>query len=463
MLDEYNRPLSVSSDGNDEKNVILWLDHRAKVEAEFINKTGHDILKYVGGRVSLEMQIPKLLWLKKNRPLSCWNHARYFFDLPDFLTWRSTGDDSRSLCSVVCKWNYDAENETWPKDYFEKIGLEDLANDNYQKIGNSVKCSGLPVGTGLSVKAAFDLGLLPNIPVGHSMIDAHAGALALLGADCRNDNGDLSLFSKLALICGTSSCHMSLCKEPTLVPGVWGPYKSALYADLFLHEAGQSATGILLDELIKTHPAYGSTIRNSGPSHHIYQHLNDVLLRLQAESKLDSGVHELTRDFHIWPDFHGNRSPIADPTLRGMLSGLTLTQDENNLAVFYLTIVQGLAYATRHIIEALKAAGRGKFEGIIICGGLSKNEMFNQTHADICGIPVYVPEETESVLLGAAILGSLAAKVFPDILSASKAMGGNSKVILPKDSTTNYHNRKYKVFLKMLDDQMVYKNIMNEI
>lgn len=66
-------------------------------ETNFINATRHDILKYVGGKVSLEMQCPKLLWLKTNLNLSCWTKVGRFFDLPDFLTWKCTDDDSRLL------------------------------------------------------------------------------------------------------------------------------------------------------------------------------------------------------------------------------------------------------------------------------------------------------------------------------------------------------------------------------
>lgn len=64
-------------------------------ETNFINETNHEILKYVGGKVSLEMQCPKLLWLKTNLNLNCWAKAGRFFDLPDFLTWKCTGVDSR--------------------------------------------------------------------------------------------------------------------------------------------------------------------------------------------------------------------------------------------------------------------------------------------------------------------------------------------------------------------------------
>ena len=72
------------------------MDHRAEEQANHINKLNHDILKYVGGKVSLEMEIPKLLWLKNNLPIS-WQRAALFFDLPDFLTWKATNSESRFI------------------------------------------------------------------------------------------------------------------------------------------------------------------------------------------------------------------------------------------------------------------------------------------------------------------------------------------------------------------------------
>lgn len=70
------------------------MDHRAVHEARAINQTRHDLLRFVGGQVSLEMQTPKLVWIKKNLP-ETWAKATRFFDLPDYLTFRSTGSDAR--------------------------------------------------------------------------------------------------------------------------------------------------------------------------------------------------------------------------------------------------------------------------------------------------------------------------------------------------------------------------------
>lgn len=187
------------------------MDHRASKEADQINSTKHDLLKCVGGKVSIEMEIPKVLWLKVNLFENCWSKLGKLFDLPDFLTWKCTGDDTRSLCSIVCKWNYDGFNKKWSKDFFEKCGLNDLCANDYDILGKNVTSPGTSIGNRLNGKAAQELGLNVGTPVAGSMIDAHAGALCLLGCTAEGIDDDIS--SKMALICGTSSCHMSVERE----------------------------------------------------------------------------------------------------------------------------------------------------------------------------------------------------------------------------------------------------------
>lgn len=84
------------------------------------------------------------------------------------------------MCSVVCKWNYDAVAGGWSDEYFGRIGLADLAENSYARIGKIVREPGSSIG-GLNEIAAKEFGLPAGIPVATSMIDAHAGALALFG------------------------------------------------------------------------------------------------------------------------------------------------------------------------------------------------------------------------------------------------------------------------------------------
>jgi ribulose kinase len=72
-----------------------------------------------------------------------------------------------------------------------------------------------------------------------------------------------------------------------------------------------------------------------------------------------------------------------------------------------------------------------------------------------------LPKEPEAVLLGAAVLGAVAAGVFTDILDAMKSMNAGADRIHPdKGSAAEYHDRKYKVFRRMHDDQMAYRHLM---
>ena len=60
VIDATGNPLTVSSSGDPRRNVIVWMDHRAMAEARRVNETHDDVLRYVGGSISPEMEIPKL-------------------------------------------------------------------------------------------------------------------------------------------------------------------------------------------------------------------------------------------------------------------------------------------------------------------------------------------------------------------------------------------------------------------
>src|SRR6202140_1652645 len=127
VLDAAGGPLTVSASGDERRNVIVWMDHRALAEARQVNETQDDVLRYVGGSISPEMEIPKLLWLKRHLP-STYRSAGHFFDLADYLSFRATGSRLRSICTLACKWNYLAHEQRWSNSYFERVGLGALGS-----------------------------------------------------------------------------------------------------------------------------------------------------------------------------------------------------------------------------------------------------------------------------------------------------------------------------------------------
>ncbi len=460
VLDANDKPLPVNDEGDSARNIIVWMDHRAIEETEEINAGGYEVLKYVGGRLSPEMETPKLKWLKKNLP-ETWAKAGRYLDLADFLTYRSTGVDSRSLCTVVCKWTYlghEGAGGRWDRDYFKAIGIDDVFDNG--RVSESVLPMGSYIGN-LSPDSAAELGLTTDCATGIGIIDAHAGGLGLLGAIWeRGAEIDLKrLETALALIGGTSNCHMAVSRNPIFIDGVWGPYFGAMVPGLWLTEGGQSAAGSAIDHSINDHAnatRLHAQAKERGVT--VYQLLNAELERLRAAAGYDT-LARLTKNIHVLPDFIGNRSPYGDPHIRGIVDGISLDESITSQALRYYATVQGVAYGTRDIVRAMNESGY-QIDTMFVTGGGTKNPVWLQEHADATGLTLILPKEPEAVLLGSAILAATAAKAYPDIYSAMQGMGGRGEVVEPNPETADYHNAKFTAFREMYREQALRRNIM---
>lgn len=435
-------PVSVDPAGAEGQDVVLWMDHRAVGEAHEINAIGGEPLARVGGTISPEMQMSKLLWLKRNLP-EAWRAATAFHDLPDWLVRRATGTDARSVNSLVCKWGYLGERglagEGWDDGFLSAIGLADLAENGHTRIGTELILPGRPAGT-LSEAAAGELGLAPGLPVAAGMIDAYAGALGTFGA---RGEGEAAPGERLALIAGTSACHIVETDDSVSVPGVWGPYPQVLTPGRIALEAGQSAAGALLDAVIARQ---GSSAGMTGGASGAAVALSERLDALAPKGGLARA--ELTRARHVQPDFHGNRAPLADPDRRGMIAGLTLGTGPDDLALDYLATIQALAYGTRAILDAMAAQGLAVSD-IVMSGGLAANADYVTAHADATGCRVLVPEGEEPVLRGAATAAAVAAGAFADLTEGAAAMAGPARACHPDPDARDYHDRKFAVFTAM--------------
>ncbi|KAL8488827.1 hypothetical protein ACS0TY_024474 [Phlomoides rotata] len=481
-VDYDGEPVTVSWSSDARRNVIVWMDHRAVNQAERINSSKSPVLEYCGGAVFPEQQPPKLLWVKENLQES-WSMTSRWMDLSDWLSYRATGDDTRSMCTTVCKWNYlghahmqqinekdsrDMEALGWDDDFWEEIGLGDLVDSHHSKIGRSVAFPGHALGSGLTPDAAKELGLVAGTPVGTSLIDAHAGGVGVMESVPVMDPGSTdvdeeAICHRLVLVCGTSTCHMAISKSKLFIPGVWGPFWSGMVPEYWLTEGGQSATGSLIDHIIENHVASPRLAnRAAARSISIFELLNEMLESLKQEVG-SPFLAALTKDIHVFPDFHGNRSPIADPISKGIICGLTLDTSEKQLALLYHATIQALAYGTRHIVEHCNDKGH-KIDTLLACGGLTKNPLFIQEHANITGYPIVLPRENESVLLGAAILGAVASKNYSTVREAMKALNAPGQVVHPSSDPKirKYHDGKYRIFRDLYEQQLSHRSIMKE-
>ena len=286
----------------------------------------------------------------------------------------------------------------------------------------------------LTAQAAAELGLSEKCRVGAGVIDAYAGALGVLGGFA-GDEQDIG--RHLALIAGTSSCVMAMSPDPQPFAGVWGPYYGAALPKLWLSEGGQSATGALLDHIIRWHGAGGEPDAA----------MHAKIARRVAELRATEGDNLAAR-LHVLPDFHGNRSPLADPHAVGVVSGLTLDSSFDSLCKLYWRTAVGIALGVRHVLEALNENGY-LIDTLHVTGGHTKNPLLMELYADATGCTVVEPLADEAVLLGTGMIAATAAGLFPDLNAACLAMqqGGRTRPSNPKSS--GRFDRDYKVFLEM--------------
>ncbi|MBP0493886.1 FGGY-family carbohydrate kinase [Pararoseomonas indoligenes] len=416
-----------------EADVFCWADHRGEAEAEAITATGDRLLEHTGGTLSPEMHLPKLLWLARHDP-AAWARVTGARDLCDALAWRATGADRHSLCGLACKWPFLPADgpEAWRRELLADLGLADLPSRG------ALSEPPQPVGAvhGRLMKgAATELGLPSGLPVATGLIDAEAGTLGALGPDFA-----ATMNGTLVLIGGTSTCLMAFAPDSRHIPGVWGPFRDAVFPGLWLHEAGQSLTGAALDAVLETHPAGP---RRADPAAHAAA-VAQIAARLAAEGPAFAAGR------HLVPDWLGNRSPLGDGRARALVAGVGEERSERDFLEAYYATARGIVLQARQIIDHLDAHGYA-IRRVALSGGHARNSLLVALYRDALGRDLVLPRTPEPVLLGTAMAASVAAGWQPDLLTAVGNMGTGGEVLAADPAWGRAHELAYGIYGRLFE------------
>lgn len=370
---------------NPHAYVKLWKHHGAKEEIEQILNAAHsDLARYLGTygfNVSSEWMIPKILELKNKAP-DILKETTYIMEAGDWIVSLLVGKNVRSNCARGFKsfWN---EENGFEFDFFEKID-DDLSKIIKEKLDGKLVKIGQRAGT-LTEEMSQLLGLPTNTPVAAAIIDAHA---ALLGIGAVKPN-------QFTMVMGTSTCHLMLHDKQSKIQGISGSVKDAIIPGLYAYEAGQSAVGDLFESVSKQVPKeYASEAEQRQIS--VFD-----LLEMKASQKGIGETGLVALDWH-----NGNRSPLSNSDLSGMIIGLTL---QTKIEDIYRAYIEATAFGTKMIMNSYEDAHLAVHE-VFACGGIpKKNALLLQIYADILNKPIHVSDSDYAPAIGAAILGAVAA------------------------------------------------------
>lgn len=319
-----------------------------------------------------------------------------------------------------------------------------------------------------------------GVAVGSPVIDAYAGWIGTVGAkvNLREEylskeaasNSVQQAFTRLAAVAGTSTCHLAMSDKPVFVHGVWGPYRDVLIPDYWLAEGGQSATGELLKHVLETHPAFQEAMSVAETFNaNIYDYLNEHLREMQEKLNAPT-VSYIGRHFFFYGDLFGNRSPIADPDMKGSVIGLSNDRSLDNLALHYYATLEFIALQTHQIVESMNEAGH-IISSIFMSGSQCQNPILMELMATACSMPVLIPRYVHAAVVhGAAMLGAKAASTNKEgesesLWSIMDRMSKPGKAVYPnKDAgEKKLLEAKYKVFLEQCQQQRQYRKDIDAV
>lgn len=334
------------------------------------------------------------------------------------------------------------------------------------------------IGT-LCEKAASDLGLPAGIAVGAGVIDAYAGWIGTVGAKVRLRNENLQagvdkndvsqVFTRLAAVAGTSTCHLAMSEKPVFVDGVWGPYRDVLIPDYWMAEGGQSATGELLKYVLETHPAFQEAMSVAETFNaNIYDYLNEHLREMQEKQDAPT-ISYLGRHFFFYGDLFGNRSPIADPNMKGSVIGLSSDRSLDGLAIYYYATMEFIALQTKQIVQRMNESGH-VINSIFMSGSQCQNDILMDLISTACEMPVVIPRYVHAAVVhGAAMLGAKAASTDKDgnsepLWDIMGRLSKPGKVVNPGQDANEKKllEAKFKVFLEQCEQQREYRRQIDE-
>jgi FGGY-family pentulose kinase len=416
-------------DGTPLHRALLWMDQRAFREAEEISATGDPILRYVSGVVSPEWMLPKALWLKRHEP-AIYTQAERLVECTDWFMYRLTGEWTLSLNHVTVKWNYARPDGGWSMSLLHAAGLDDLLERWPATI--------VPLGKGesrLAPAAATELGLRPGTPVAQGGVDAYLGMLGL-GAVGPGD---------LALIMGSSTCHLAMAAQPLLGSGMLGCYPDAVVEGTYTLEGGQTATGSILN-WYRQHFAGNEAVEAERSGRNVYE-----LLDARAAAVAPGCDGLVCLDY-----WQGNRCPLKDPRARGTLWGLTLSHGPGHV---FRSIYEATAFGTRHILDDLESRG-GQVRRLFAGGGGARSPLWLQIHADVLGKPIHLPRDREACALGSALVAAVHSGHYASLDEAARHMVRIEQVVEPDSRQRRVYDYYYG---KYLDTYRVLRPLMHDL
>lgn len=392
ILDRHGTPL---------RKAIVWLDNRAKDEADHIRETfGQRQVYHVTGQQDIVPAWPaaKLLWLRQHEP-KVFKAAAKFLMVADYLIYRLTGQFATDHALNPSTLYYDLRKGCWWGTMLDLIGI---SSGQLPSLLNSGEVAG---------RITADIGLSKKTEVTVAPIDQVAAAV---GA------GNIAP----GMVTETTGCALAVCA--TVEHPVYDPH---MRIGLYRH----AVPGLFV--LMPWIPTAGMILR------WFRDEFGDGLdydALVESAAAIPPGSEGLI----LLPHFSGMNSPDVNPEAKGVLYGIT---PAHRKAHFVRAILESVAFALRDNVELLAESGI-HCRDVTSLGGAARSTLWLQIKADILQRNIRVMHCEETTSLGTALLAAVGTGAFPNLETAIKAMVRSTVTISPNTENQNGYNAAFRTY-----------------
>ncbi|HEX9188810.1 MAG TPA: FGGY-family carbohydrate kinase [Vicinamibacteria bacterium] len=413
-------------------NALTWADMRgaALIRAQargWVNVAGYGArrlarwLRITGGAPALTGSDPAAhMLLVRDRFPEVYRATHKFLNVLDYVNLRLTGRFVATHDSILTSWVTDNRDLRRVRYHPALVAASGIDADKYPDV---VPCTEV-IGT-LQAAAAVDLGLPAETPVVAGSVDNTAVAIG---------SGALDDF-EAHLYVGTSSwigAHVPFKKADVFSNVASVP---CARKDRYLMVALQSNAGVCLSFLKDRILYHDDELLKEGQAPDVYGILDRMAARVPAGS----------RGLIFTPWLHGERTPVADPCLRGGFFNLGLEHSRPDMV---RAILEGVAFNTRWMRRPVERFLGRPLPGITVVGGGAVSDTWCQVLADVLDMPVrQLAEPMQANARGAAGIGAvgLGLLTFPQ----TARMATVRRVYSPEPAHRDVYDRGFSTFLEV--------------
>ena len=412
-----NGLIAVDSRGRPLRSAIMLWDQRALPEVERIRQTLNpdQVFKVTGNPVAPgAYSLPTILWLKHHEPETF--HKTHKLMVPGgYLVARLTGEFTIDYSRACTTLLFDICKMKWHEPFLEALNIP------VAKLPTPLPSQEI---AGKVTAAAADLtGLKPGTPVTAGCMDtigASIGSGVMQPGDC-------------FVIMGTAARVSSPLGEPRFDSRFMNC--THVLSQRWLSIGAINGVGSSLRWVRDT---FGQTEQASAAA--TGQDVYDLLTAQADRSPPGS------KGLLFLPYISGERTPIWNPYARGVFFGITLGHNRND---FLRSVLEGPAFAIRHVIEILETDGGLDIRELRIGGAAAASRVWNQIIADVLGKQVVSLTQSHTEVLGAAVLAGISIGAYSDFMTAVEKTVVPGISFLPNSKAHDAYNRLFPMYKQL--------------